>query len=246
LRDAAELGEIIGDTSQKERFIEEANKLSKSIDEHLWDSSSDAYLDCIHSDGNPSSTISMQTQIVSYLCDIANKERKKLIEQYIVNPPASFVQVGSPFMSFFYYEALVKLGRIDLLLADVRKHYGFMLEHDATTCWEMYPWSGYNKNPKLLTRSHCHAWSAGPAYFLSAYVLGVKGMTPGWSKVLVSPRPCGLEWGRGSVPLPHEGRIDVSWRLTGSDEIHLRIEAPKNIEIITEAPEGYVLTVELH
>ncbi len=245
LRDAAQLGDIIGDVQHKSQFIEAASKLSQSINEQLWDQERAAYLDCIHSDGKPSSTVSMQTQIVAYLCDIASGERKSLIEQYIVNPPSSYVQVGSPFMAFFFYEALVKLGRIDVLLADMRKNYGFMLEHDATTCWEMYPWSGYNQNPKVLTRSHCHAWSAGPAYFLSAYVLGIQGLTPGWTKVLVSPKPCGLEWARGSAPMPHEGRIDVSWRVSDTNKLHLRIEAPMGVEIVTEAPEGYELEVEL-
>jgi alpha-L-rhamnosidase len=244
LRNAAVLGSISGDTNESERFLQEADKLCLSINANLWDGERAAYLDCIHRDGRPSSTISMQSQIVAYLCDIASSERRQLLEQYLVSPPSAFVQAGSPFMSFFYYEALAKLGRFDLLLADMRDNYGYMVENGATTCWEMYPFSVNNQNNKLLTRSHCHAWSAGPAYFLGAHVLGVQGLTPGWSQVRIAPQPCGLTWARGSVPLPDEGRIDVSWRISSHQEMHLRIEAPKNIEIHTEAPEGFKLTVQ--
>jgi alpha-L-rhamnosidase len=244
LRDAAEIGTLAGDTNHAGKLNEQADKLSHAIDQQLWDHERSAYLDCIHADGKPSSTLSMQTQIVACLCDIASGDRKKLIEDYIVNPPASFVQVGSPFMSFFFYEALAKLGRLDIMVADMRKSYGFMIDNGATTCWEMYPWSGHNTNPKMLTRSHCHAWSAGPAYFLGAYVLGVQGLTAGWSKVEIAPHPCGLESASGSVPLPHEGRIDVSWRVTGEHQITLRVEAPEHVEIVTTAPEGYEMTVE--
>ncbi|HZG55193.1 family 78 glycoside hydrolase catalytic domain, partial [Paenibacillus sp.] len=244
LREGAELGALAGDAAEAERLRETAARVAQAIDARLWDDSRSAYLDCLHADGRLSATVSMQTQIVAYLCDIAGGERKRLIEGYIVQPPASFVQVGSPFMSFFYYEAFAKLGRFDLLLSDMRRNYGFMVEHDATSCWEMYPWSGYNKNPKLLTRSHCHAWSAGPAYFLGAYVLGVQGSSPGWTTVRVAPQLCGLQWATGSVPLPQGGRVDVSWRVEGEDALRLRVEAPAGVELDLVAPEGYQMTVE--
>lgn len=244
LRDAAELGAVAGFGAEADSFVREAGKLRKAVDDHLWDSERAAYVDCIHADGKLSATISMQTQIVASLCGIADGERKQLVESYIASPPPSFVQVGSPFMSFFYYEALAAIGRFDLLLADMRRNYGFMIDSGATACWEMYPWSGYNDDPRILTRSHCHAWSAGPVYFLGAHILGVQGLTPGWTKVRIAPQPCGLKWAEGSVPLPHEGRIDVAWRVTGEGELELRVEAPAHVELETVAPNGYGMKVE--
>ena len=190
------------------------------------------------------STTSMQSHIAAYLCEIPRGERLARVESYIVDPPSSFVPAGSPFMLFFLYEALAKMGRIDLLLADMRRHYGFMIDHEATTCWEMFPWSGYNENPKLLTRSHCHAWSAAPGYFLGRYMLGVEGLTPGWGKIRIAPHPCGLERARGSVPLPGGGRVDVSWRADAAGHIALRVEAPASVEIVAEPPAGHTMSVE--
>ena len=88
-----------------------------------------------------------------------------------------------------------------------------MLDHGATTCWEVYPISPVAEDGDQLSRSHCHAWSAAPAAFLPERVLGIRPLAPGWTKVLVAPEPCGLEWAEGSVPLPGAGRIDVSWRI---------------------------------
>lgn len=244
LRHAAEIGELAGEKSQAERFREEAEKLSRSINAVLWDEERDAYVDCIHSDGSLSSTLSAQTQIVAYLCDIAFGERLEIVQRYIVEPPEAFVQVGSPFMSFFYYEALAKLGRLDVLMEDMHRNYGYMVDNGATACWEMYPWSGCYIDPRVLTRSHCHAWSAGPAYFLGAYVLGVQGAEPGWSKVVISPQTCGLQWASGSVPLPDGGRVDVSWRVEGEGRLKLSIGAPAHVDITTVAPEGYEMSVE--
>jgi hypothetical protein len=190
-------------------------------------------------------TFSMQTQVVAYLCGIAGGERLNRLETHIVNPPSEFVQVGSPFMSFFYYEALAKLGRFDIMLHDIRKQYGQMVDHDATTCWETYP-KPDRQNPYMLTRSHCHAWSAGPGYFLGAYVLGVRGLDPGWSKVIVEPQIVDLDWARGTVPLPGEGRIDVSWRVDRMQrQLHIRLESPVLTELFVQPPEGYKAMVEI-
>lgn len=245
LRDGAELAKFAGEENAGLHFLEEAEKLRAAIDEHLWHDKRAAYVDCIHPDGRFSESTSMQSQIAAYLCDITEGERKEKIERYIIDPPKDFVPAGSPFMLFFLYEALVKLGRTDLMLEDMRQQYGFMIENEATSCWEMFPWSGYNKNPKLLTRSHCHAWSAGPGYFLGQQVLGVEGLTPGWTEVRVAPQLGGLSWARGSVPLPHGGRIDVSWRLVKEGQLSLRVEAPASVKIVVEAPQGYELQLEL-
>ncbi|MDF2815192.1 MAG: alpha-L-rhamnosidase, partial [Paenibacillus sp.] len=246
LRDAAALAAITGNHTECTEYMVRADKLREAIDQYLWDESRQAYVDCVYPDGRLSATTSMQTQVTAILCGIPQGVKAQLLERYTMDPPESFVQIGSPFMSFFYYETLVKLGKYDVLIEDMRKQYGVMIENDATTCWEMYPSSGYNKNPKMLTRSHCHAWSAGPAYFLGAYVLGVRGLTPGWTKVTVAPQPVGLTWARGTVPLPGEGRIDVSWRVDDANRsMILRVEAPRGLEIEAQAPEGYVLGYEL-
>lgn len=120
-----------------------------------------------------------------------------------------------------------------------------MIDHDATTCWEMYPNFGFRPNPNFLTRSHCHAWSAGPAYFLGAYVLGVRGLDPGWSKVLIEPQTVNLDWARGSVPLPGRGRIDVTWRLDRQNgTMNVRLSAPAGVELTIVTREHIQATVE--
>ncbi|MFD0696703.1 family 78 glycoside hydrolase catalytic domain [Paenibacillus sp. GCM10027628] len=245
LRSAALIADGI-DEECAARFVARADQLKTAINTFLWSEERQAYVDCIHSDGRVSETFSMQTQVVAYLCGIADETRLSSLETYIIKPPQDFVQIGSPFMSFFYQEALAKLGRFDVMLEDMRTQYGVMIEHDATTCWEMYPNSSENRDhPKLMTRSHCHAWSAGPGYFLGAYVLGVRGLNPGWSKVLIEPQIADLSWARGTVPLPRQGRIDVSWRADRQNrKLHIRIEAPAAIDLSIVPPASYEAVIE--
>jgi alpha-L-rhamnosidase len=267
LSSAAALASVLGNDEAKAFYADQANRLAAAINTHLWSEEKKAYLDCIHADGRLSDIFSIQTQVVALLCGIPEQAgdetgRLAFVESHILRPPSAFVQIGSPFMSFFYYEALAKLGQWDVMLEDIRRQYGQMIDWGATTCWEMYPNFSENRaNPDLLTRSHCHAWSAGPAYFLGAYVLGVRCLEPGWSRVLVEPQPCGgLSWARGSVPVPGGGKIDISWRLetpspgsvTAGDgqtppppaRMHLRIVSPDVVDIMVQPPGGVDAVIE--
>lgn len=271
LSSAAALASVLGNAEAEKFYTVQANQLAEAINAHLWSEEREAYLDCIHADGRPSDIFSIQTQVIALLCGIpeqagAKTRRLASVEGLIRRPPRSFVQIGSPFMSFFYYEALAKLGEWEVMIEDIRHQYGQMIDWGATTCWEMYPHFAENRaNPNLLTRSHCHAWSAGPAYFLGAYVLGVRSLEPGWSRVLIAPQPCGgLSWARGSVPVPGGGRIDVSWRLESPKSagaaagvrptphaappaparMHLRIASPEAVDIEVQPPGDVEVVIE--
>ncbi|CAI6083622.1 family 78 glycoside hydrolase catalytic domain [Cohnella sp. JJ-181] len=239
LRESRALAAAAGAAQEADAFAESAGRLEAAINAHLWDEGRQAYIDCIHADGRRSDIYSMQTQVVAYLCGVAQGDRHAVIERYLISPPPAFVQIGSPFMSFFYYEALEQAGRQGQMLDDIRRNYGQMLRYGATTCWEMYPnFSENRSNPDMLTRSHCHAWSAAPAYFLGSSILGVKKGADGWRKVEVAPQPCDLDWAEGVVPLPQGGHIAVSWEVASAGKLKLRIEAPDDVEVNVTLPDG--------
>ncbi|MBP3039200.1 family 78 glycoside hydrolase catalytic domain [Bacillaceae bacterium Marseille-Q3522] len=247
MRHAAELAEITGSTGEAAQFYEVAESLAQAINRYLWSDEREAYYDCIHADGTYSTVFSMQTQIVACLCGIASPARKKKLEDYLLSPPSGFIPVGSPFMSFFYYEALANAGYFAQMINDMRKQYGQMLEYGATTCWEMYPKPVQGRiDAKHLTRSHCHAWSAAPGYFLGAYVLGVSSDDPGWKKVKVCPNPSGLSWAKGSVPLPEKGRIDVSWRIDDKHGLLVDVWAPQHVSIDASLPGNRKGQIKIH
>lgn len=223
-----------------------AGELRRAINDRLWSADKQAYVDCIHGDGRVSDIFSVQTQVVAFLCGIPEGVRLKRVEEAILTPPAGFVRIGSAFMSFFYHEVLMKLGKVDVLLEDIRREYGQMVDEDASACWEMYPKPLEQRaHPNMLTRSHCHAWSAGPGYFLGLGLLGVRGGDEGWRKVTVEPQVADLDWARGTVPLPGGGRIDVSWRADRrKGRFHLRVAAPADVELDIVTPEGFEAAVE--
>jgi len=239
LRAAAWLADTVGDARRSAAYAASAKDLKAAMNEHLWSGEREAYLDSIHADGTRSDTFSVQTQVVAYLCGVAEGERAARIENYLRESPPDFVQIGSPFMSFFYYEALVEAGKPAAMIEDMRENYGRMVDHGATTCWEEYPEVSEHpsRGSRFPTRSHCHAWSAAPGYFLGTTVLGVRTVSPGWRRIVVEPHPCGLTWARGSVPLPGEGRIAVAWELEADGRtMRLRIEAPRGLSVEAKLP----------
>lgn len=240
LRVASEMAGFSGDEEGRIRFAAAADDLQAAINQHLWSEEQSAYLDCIHVDGRRSDIFSVQTQVVAYLTGVAQGVRRSIMEKYLLESPSHFVQIGSPFMSFFYYEALSASGQYSTIVEDIRRNYGQMIEHDATTCWEMYPNFSENRaNPNMLTRSHCHAWSAAPAYFLGREVLGIRSTAMGWTEVEISPNPCGLTWAKGSVPLSDAGQIDVSWKVIDEKIIEVSIQSPASVKVNVIIPEGY-------
>ncbi len=204
-----------------------ARELTRRINRHLWSQQRQAYIDSIHNDGAPSACVSRPTNTVAILYDIAPADRAERILPIVLGRRAkNIVPFGSPFASFFLLEALAKLGRFDELLKTVRGKWGYMLDAGATTFWETFE----------HTRSHCHAWSAGPTYFLSRYVLGVHPMEPGYRTVLFSPQPGDLEFARGSVPTP-SGNIHVQWQ-RNERLFEMIIDKPAAIRGKIELPQG--------
>jgi hypothetical protein len=244
---AATLAEVAGDAAGAADMRDEATRMRAAINVHLWSDDHQGYIDAIHADGARSDTCSVQTHMFALLAGIPEGDRAARAQAVLTDPPDGWVRIGSPWMSAFLYDALADLGRTCDALEDIRRNYGMMLDHDATTCWEVYPVSPVATRGETLTRSHCHAWSAAPAAFLPERVLGIRSLAPGWTKVLVAPEPCGLEWAEGSVPLPHAGRIDVSWRIDNG-RMTLDVRAPAGIDIDARIPDGLTgeITVNGH
>ena len=235
-RRTARLARVLGKDEDAARYLRWAGELKEAINRFLWHEERKAYVDAIRADGTLSPVISQQTNVMVYLADCATDERRRIIAPYVSEAPEGFVTVGSPFMMFFVFEALARMGDFQRILDLARVHWGFMLDAGATTCWETFP-VAKSYNARYWTRSHCHAWSAAPTYFLSAYQLGVLPRGPGYRTALIAPKPADLAWARGSVPTPY-GDIRVAWTRAESG-FTLNAELPDQVRAEIELPPEY-------
>jgi alpha-L-rhamnosidase len=131
--------------------------------------------------------------------------------------------------SFFWwhtgFNALAKTGRYD----DMPSYLG--------------PWHesvGYGLSTFVeensYWRSLCHAWSAHPVLEFQQRLLGVTAVEPGYAKVNIEPRLCGLTHAAGSVCTPR-GMIEVSWRIDGG-KFHFEAKVPPGTATTITAPGG--------
>ncbi len=232
LRETAALAAALDTETSAEdhqRFMTAAARIKEAINRHLWSEEYQAFVDCRRLDGTLSPVVSQQTNTVVYLCDCVDGERKELLAKYVKEAPTGWVTIGSPFMMFFSFEALARLGCFREMVDWTRRYWGMMLDRGATTCWEMFP--GYERD--RWTRSFCHAWSAAPGYFLPAYQLGVRPIKPGFAEVIVSPEPADLSWCEGIVPSP-KGDIKVRWDI--GEEFSISVELPPEVPCVIELP----------
>ncbi len=226
LEAVADIAEELAYERDAARWRQVAEKIKLAVNRWLWDEEKLAYADSLRSDGTLSNVFSMQTQVMVYLADCASGSRKTRLEQYLQQPPDSFVQIVNPFMLFFYFEALSRIERQNQIVELIREVWGRMIDEGTESCWETVSRPDMDRP----TRSYCHAWSTAPGYFMGSEILGVRPLAPGFTRALIDPKPCGLHWAKGAVPVP-QGTIEIEWR-SAADGISLQYAAPPGIEVV--------------
>lgn len=161
----------------------------------------------------------------------------------------------STFYGYYVLHALAKSGDTEAALDIIRNYWGAMLGLGATTFWEDFDidWlkdaapideivpegkvdvhGDYGKFCYTNFRhSLSHGWASGPAPFLSQHVLGIEVLEPKCKKVAVKPHLGSLKWAKGTYPTPY-GVISVEHKYENG-KIITKVDAPKEIEIVTEA-----------
>ena len=154
----------------------------------------------------------------------------------------------STFYGYYVLNALGRAGDIDAALRLIRTYWGGMLDRGATTFWEDFDlaWlKGSGRIDELPARgqkdlhgdfgaycyegfrhSLCHGWASGPTAWLSEYVLGIRPLAPGCTRVQVAPQLGRLRWAEGSYPTPR-GPIQVRHERRANGRIHSDISAPR-------------------
>jgi hypothetical protein len=194
----------------------------------LWDERKRAYPDSVHKDGSISESISVHTSFLSLLYDIVEEKNRETVLNNILSPSEEMVKVGSPFAIMYMYEALEKAGQADQIIQSIYENYVPMLEAGATTVWESFSW-GTTGTEGFPTRSHCHAWSSAPIYFLNRIVLGIVPDAPGGKSFVIGPRLSGLTWAKGASATIN-GIVEVAWSVENT-QLNVTARAPEGVKL---------------
>ena len=225
LADGIRVATLQGDDESAERYRAERVKLRRAFNEILWDESTGLYRDGVPfaSDVEPSGrwlpadrdieTRTPHVNTLAVLYDLAPEERRADIMRRIMKEPEVDMQ---PYFMHFVFDALDHAGIYQEYAIDLMKRWTINVE--TQTSYEMWGRGDLS-----------HAWNGTTLYQMSARILGVTPLEPGFTRVAVRPQACGLDAAQGVIPSPH-GAIRVAWTRRG-DKLDVRVNAPDACDV---------------
>ncbi len=223
----AQIADALGLPAKAKRWSSLALRLARATRKCFWNPDAGAFSET-RTDARTSPTITASTQICALLANLFPGRSARVASRKVIDPPSSWLPTGTPWMWALGARFALETGDADSVLGTMRKLWGGMLDRGATTAWEMF--EGRHR-PSLPTRSWCHAWSAGPAWLLPAYILGARPAEPGWTRAMIQPLPGDLQWAEGTIPTPH-GALRIRWEKSRSGKLILETKLPEGIELL--------------
>jgi alpha-L-rhamnosidase len=146
---------------------------------------------------------------------------------------------GTPFVT----GALSSTGHLDeayrLLLERECPSWLYPVTMGATTVWER--WDSMlpdgTINPGEMTSFNHYALGA-VADWMHRTIGGIAPLAPGYTRVLVAPRPGGgLSWAKASLDTP-QGVVATSWSASGTGELDLEVAVPEGTTAVVRLPDA--------
>ena len=197
----AEVASLLGHEADARRFAATARAYRRRIDAAFWDRRRGQYVDAIVR-GRRSTQASVETNALAVFTGVARGDRRRTVLERF---SAERWHAPSPFFETFVVEALLKANRPTVAWDYMTDYWGDMIDRGADTFWEGFDRTHLADAPRATPHkmwSLCHGWSAGPAYLIGAYLLGVVPGRPGFTCVRIDPRPSPVAVAHATVPTP--------------------------------------------
>jgi len=233
LRRMADIAAVLRKPEDEQRFRGAAARALESLNGKLVDPATGLYVD---GEGDSHSSLHANTFPLAF--GLVPKDRREKVAAFVKGRGMACSVYGAQFLM----EALFDNGLADhalaLMTADGDRSWTHMVRRVGTTI-ALEAWDIKYK-PNLDWN---HAWGAAPANILPRKVLGVEPLEPGFSKVLVQPRPGALPWAEGRVPT-RRGPVSVRFEQEGRS-FRLRVDVPPGATARVGLPKGSGGTVSL-
>ena len=254
LQTASTLEKQLGNPRRGRRYARSSRKLARSIRLALFDPAVGALkLNTYDPTGNHTQDANVQGILSGVLRGAAAGSAFNFLNSGLGTPYGTATgqfnhdpfmgRYISPFQSGWEVLARMQYYQTGQALDLIRRLWGHMLANDpGDTLWEkltveggVAPYQGFNpdgtpiiENARSGETSLAHGWAAGPTAALSAYVLGMRPVSPGWAKWLAEPQPGDLKFAQGSVGTP-EGRLGVRWERDagGTPSFRISVRVPR-------------------
>jgi hypothetical protein len=237
-RQAAQICNLLEMEESAENYSAKAKTLEASIEKFFWDIKHKTWRDGFDvATGKQVEQVSQHTNTLAILLGLKPETHADLARNVLLKSAKSKrtkILTASPFFYAYVLQAMVQQGLIEEVLEIISEKWGTFLDLGATTFHELW---------NVTIESRCHAWSSSPVYHLMQIVLGVRPLTPGWTKLRIAPFPGQLEFARGVIPTPR-GPLKIEWEKAGEDQLAVRLDVPDGLEVEFVSPDGHSRDIE--
>lgn len=233
LEQAATMSSALGETGRADGLRAAALQLRNAINVHLFNRALGLYGASTANMKIASEHANAYSVLFGVVDDEASNELLARLANELNTPAgpmrstAPIEHIVCPYTVGYDVQARFAAGDTSGALALIRRAWRHMQrggEYYSGATWE---YVGLDGRPGLGSgTSLAHPWSSGPTSALSAYVLGIRPLEPGFSTWLIEPQPSDLGWARGAMPTP-QGPLRVRWARTA-----------KRVRIDCSAPTG--------
>lgn len=200
LEEMASLARALNKNPEADQLAAKAKQVYESFNRVFFNPATGLY-----TDGEGSTHSSLHANMFALAFGLTPAERQAKVADFVQSRGMACSVYGAQYL----LEALYATGRseyaLQLMTAKTERSWWHMIELGSTMTLEAWD-AKFKRN---LTWNH--AWGAAPANIISRFVLGVRPIEPGYSKILVAPQPGSLKWVRGKVPTMR-GPVSVSWQ----------------------------------
>lgn len=179
LKKMGEICLVLGDAKQ-DKYNSLAAEILEKILDVFWDEKNQCFL-YNAKNGIALPAIKRQPNIIAVLYDIVPPEKQRAIAKNVLTNE-NIDAITTPYMRFFELSALAKIGKIEIVINEIKSYWGGMLSEGATSFWETYDPNArgtehYVMYGRKYGKSLCHAWGASPVYLFGRYVAGVESVS---------------------------------------------------------------------
>ena len=170
-------------------------------------------------DGEGSEHSSLHSNMFMLAFDLVPDDRKASAISFVKSRGMACSVYGAQYL----LEALYRNGEdqyaLELLTAQHDRSWWNLIRCGSTITMEA--WDLKYKN----NLDWNHAWGAAPANIIPRFVLGVRPLDPGFSKVLIQPQPGSLKRISGTAPTTR-GPVTVPLETTRASSIKFKVTIP--------------------
>ena len=217
----AELARVLGKDAEAADYSARELSTRKVFQEKLFDAAKGRYRD-----GEGTDHTSQHASLFPLAFGLVPENQRAALVAWVGKRGMACSVYAAQYLMEGLFENDAGNQALALITAPNDRSWKHMVESGTTITWEAWD-QKYKPN-----QDWNHAWGAAPANLLPRYVLGVRPSAPGWTRALIRPETCTLDFAEGRVPTPR-GPVLVKWNKENGFRISIKL------------PEGVTAQVEL-